>query len=124
MTAPPPPDRAPPTRASARPHPLVLGFAVLGGPAAWGAHLSLSYYLVPRACAGGTALVLHLVTLATAAVAVAAVVVAGRLRADADADGRDAPLRALATIGVLLGLLFLVATLVEGIPALVVGPCR
>lgn len=113
-----PPD-APPSR---RPHALLLAFGVLGGPSAWASHLGVSYYLVPRACAEGTALALHLATVAAVGVTVAALVVAGRLRAGAGAG--DAPVRALGTLGLLLGWLFLAATLAEGIPALFVAPCR
>lgn len=111
-----------PPNAPARPSPWLVAFAVLGSPAAWVTHLALSYYVVPRACAAGTSLGLHLVTVGTAAVAVAAIVAAARLRAGA--DGADGVLRTLATVGLLVGALFLLATLVEGIPVAFVDPCR
>lgn len=112
----------PPLGSSPRPSPILVAFAVLGAPAAWGAHLGLSYYAVPRACATGTTLWLHVITVATAAVAVGAMLAAGRLRAGP--GGRDEVRRSLGTVGLLLGALFLGATLVEGIPVLLVDPCR
>lgn len=112
MTTSPAPDRAPRS-------PWLLAFALGGGPVAWLVHLSLSYYLVPRACAAGTSLGLHLVTLASAAVAVAAVVASRRVRAGDDPRGRF-----LGTLGVLVGVLFLAAVLVEGLPVALIDACR
>lgn len=111
---------APSPGAAPRPGPWSLAFAVLGAPGAWLAHLSLSYLLVPRACGSGTSLWLHLVTAVTAAVALAATVVAARIRA---ASTATVP-QFVGTLGLFVGTLFLVATLVEGLPVLFIDPCR
>lgn len=111
----------PPAAPRPRPSPWLVAFATAGAPAAWLVHLSLSYYLVPRACAGSPVW-LHLVTLVTAAVAVAAIAAAARVRAGAGPS--DVALRYLGALGLLVGVLFLAATLAEGLPALLIDPCR
>jgi hypothetical protein len=106
-----------------RRRPASLGFAVLGAPAAWAAHLGLSYFIVPRACATGTTLWLHLVTAATAGVALAATVLAVQVRAGGRARD-DAGARFLGALGIVIGALFFAATLVEGLPVVFIDPCR
>lgn len=108
-------------RPPGRPAWPLLAFAAGGGPAAWAAHLGLSYLLVPESCRLGTAMVLHSLTLITAVVALAAVVVAGRtLRA----AGEDAVARFVGAVGLVVGGIFVAAILVAGIPSVLIDPCR
>lgn len=94
-------------------------FAVLGAPAAWFAHLSISYLIVPEACTAGTVAGMWVVSVVHLAVAVTAVVVSTRLWRGAASD-RD---RFLGVLGIGNGLLFVAVILVERIPVLAIDPC-
>ena len=103
----------------------VLWYAVLGGPLAWTAHLLSSYPLVPWACDAGSVLMLHAITAGAMAVALgAAVTGALALRRHPAGEGVSAGrARFMGRLGVLLGLLFAVAILAEGLPPLLSDPC-
>lgn len=103
------------------PHRGRLAFAVGGAPAAWASHLGLSYLIVPESCRWGTAAALHAVTAVTFAVALASVVVAVRLRSTPD-GGDDA--RFAGTAGFIIGGVFLVAIVAEGLLPFLLDPCR
>jgi hypothetical protein len=107
----------------------VLWLCLLVGPAAWTAHLLLSYVLVPVACATGLILLLHLVTLLTALATLAAAGVAylgwewlseGQRAGNNGSSGGS---RFLAASAVLLNGIFLFVILVEGIPTFYLSPC-
>lgn len=119
-----------------------LFFAVLGGPAAWTAHLLASYPLVSVACRMGTTAPLNIITGATALIAAAAAGTgwwayrrsreheASETRGDGHAaetrgDGHASETRAgfMGLVGLLLGLLFTFAILIEGLPPLLQDPC-
>jgi hypothetical protein len=110
----------------------VLWFALLGGPAAWTAHLLASYPLVLVSCRAGTTLILHSVTAATLIVAASASL-AGWLEwrrlgeGAAPAGGEEAiryrRARFMAVAGALLSGFFALVTLAEGVPVLFGDPC-
>lgn len=108
--------------ARSRPGRVTLAFAVLGAPAAWGTHLGLSYLIVPESCQAGTSLWLHAITVVTAVVGAAATVTAWRLlrrtRDEGDTGGGF-----VGGLGVVVGLLFTAALLVEGLPVALIDPC-
>lgn len=133
-----PPGLAPDDRAS------TIWLIVLAGAFIWFAHFGLVYLVAEAACrfdlldaevAGLT--VLAIVILVSTAIAVVATVIRAamarrRWRADPPDDansspgGLDHPLerdRALAFVGFILNLLFIVAILAVGLPALVLAPC-
>lgn len=110
-----------PPRRDDSPHRGRLAFAVGGAPAAWATHLGISYLIVPESCRWGTVAGLHAVTVVTLAVAVASLVVAGRLRSAADGDG-DAAFAG--TAGLIIGAIFLVAIVAEGMLPFLLDPCR
>jgi cytochrome c oxidase subunit I len=106
----------------------VLWLCLFAGPAAWTAHLLLSYPLVPWVCASGLPILLHLITLLTALVTLAAAVIAFRGWDQATQDTRPDDERAAATgylalTGVLMDGLFLFVIVVEGLPSFLLGPC-
>lgn len=110
-----------PQQSHDRPPAWTLGFATLGAPAAWAAHLGLSYLIVPESCRWGTTVGLHLVTLTMAVTGVVATLLAGRVLRHA---GDDAVERFVGSTGLVVGVLFTVAILVGGLPVWLVDPCR
>ena len=60
-----------------------LWYALFGAPVAWFISLSLAYFAVTRGCRAGTALPLHLLTVAGIAVGIGAGLTARRLWRDA-----------------------------------------
>lgn len=116
-----------------------LWFALLGGPAAWSAHLLASYPLVPVACRMGTTAPLNILTAVTAAIAVAAAGTGwwgyrrSRSTGDDGAPGHSAgPGRTggtesragfMAFAGLLLAILFTFAIVLEGLPPVLQDPC-
>lgn len=107
--------------------PPALWFGLLGGPAAWTAHLLISYGLVYVVCGTGGSLLLYLTTLVTAAIAAAAGIVAWRLwRRPQTATEENAAVAArngfAGFLGVLLSGLFLLVIVAEGLPPLFFQP--
>lgn len=114
-----------------------LWFGLLGGAAAWSAHLLASYPSVRVACAAGGEWLLHGITAVTALVAASATAVAWREWRAAGSDGglgsgvqpasTAGPdlgrVRFMAGLGTLLSLLFFVVTVVEGLPVFFADPC-
>jgi hypothetical protein len=108
----------------------LLWFALLGGPAAWTAHLLASYPLVPVACAAGSVMALHAVTAVSVAVATASGLTGWRecrrLRGRVAEDGEDVRVRRayfMAVSGMFLGGFFAFVTLAEGLPVFFGDPC-
>lgn len=101
-----------------------LWFALLGGPAAWTAHLLASYPLVPVACREGITWPLNVLTAATAAIALAAALTGWwafrRAGGRAAFDSRPA---FMALTGLLLSSLFTFAILLAGLPPILQDPC-
>jgi RsiW-degrading membrane proteinase PrsW (M82 family) len=102
-----------------------LIFAFLGGPIAWTLHLLLMYFFVAnRFSMGNTTLriLLIIITIALTLVCLASALVGWRSWQPADGDDRKTLLEPLsrsnfmARSGVLMGLLFALATFAEGIP--------
>lgn len=115
-----------------------LWFALLGGPVAWSAHLLGSYPLVSVSCRMGSTALLNVLTVVTAVIAAAAAVTGWwawrtAIRAGAGSGDRVAPGGGsdggldrpvfMALCGLLLGALFTVAILMEGLPPLLQDPC-
>lgn len=108
------------TEEHGRPAAHVLVLAVLGAPGAWAAHLGVSYLIVPESCRAGTPGWLHLVTALAVVAAAACTATAWRVLHGADGDR---PLRLLGGLGLVVGLLFTAAVLVQGLLVLLVDPC-
>lgn len=128
-----------------RPEPLRLGALLLAGPVIWMAHFMAVYLVIEAACAGSAGdsqvlglPVLSFVTLVATAVAVAAIAATTTVSYRAwraqerrfDGAAGDDPEQADATrdrsltfAGFLLGLLFALAVLYVGVPALWLSPC-
>ena len=106
-----------------------LAFAFLGGPVAWTLHLLITYFLVSyRAGLGdaGLRLLLLVVTVVLAGVAAAAALVGWREWTDDGPGARSFESAAtrsnfLARSGVLMGVLFGIATIAEFVPVLVLS---
>ncbi len=106
----------------------LLWFGVLVGPIGWAVRLQASYMLVTSACAAGSQLRIHLVTVVTALFALAGAFVAWRcMRALGEgstaASGAGGRSRFMAVGGIVISIWFFVQILVEGMPALIVGAC-
>ncbi len=120
------PVASPPKRAR---HLVLLWFGLLGGALAWTLRLAVAYALNPVACATGWTILIHLVTLVTALITLAAIVVAFRgwrtsgLGTRTEVGGPAGWSGFLSLLGVLLNLVFLLAILLEGSAAFVIGPC-
>jgi len=108
-----------------------LWFGLLGGPAAWTAHLLASYPLVPLACHRDLEIVLYGITALTGGVALAASLVAWHAwktlaRHDPEATvelARVRRARFMALSGAVLSGFFFIVTLVEGLPVPLQNPC-
>lgn len=124
------------SRPTGRDTPLaLLWFALLGGPAAWTAHLLGSYPLVPVACRMGTTAPLNILTAVTAVIALAAAATGWwayrRSRGPVGADpARGSGVEVaeprpafMGMLGLMLALLFAFAILMEGLPPVLQDPC-
>lgn len=110
-----------------------LWFALLGGPAAWTAHLLASYPLVPLACDTGSTAPLNILTVVTALIATAAAGTgwwayrrargAGAPDAPGAGDASESRAGFMGLAGLLVALLFTFAIVIEGLPPLLVDPC-
>jgi hypothetical protein len=117
--------------------PWLLWFGVLGGVAAWTAHLLVAWGLEEIACGSGSrstdvlgvplAVAITAVTVVALAVAVAALVVAWRLwrRTDVAADGEVRMGRAnfMALVGLWADVLFTLGILYGAVALLFIRPC-
>lgn len=121
--APPVPGDKPPPRHVPLP---ALWVALLGGPAAWSAHLLASYPLVSVACRMGTSAPLNVLTAIMALLAAAAAATGWWAWRSARADGAGGSESRVAFMGLgglLLGVLFAFAILMEGLPPVLQDPC-
>lgn len=107
--------------------PARLAVALVAGPAAWFARLSLSSALVPLACDEGATWLLHVVALLTAAVAVAGIAAVAvwrkRARAEPVEDDRSGILTFLLVGGLLVNGISLMLILMESAPIFFIDPC-
>lgn len=108
---------------------LALWFAVLAGPLAWMLGLNAQYGLVRVACARGSMLYLHAVTVLTLALALAGVWTAWREWRRTGREWPDERLgviprsRFMAVLGVLAGALFSLAIVCQWLANLFLNPC-
>jgi hypothetical protein len=108
---------------------LGLWYGLLGGPVAWLLGLQADYSLVRLACAKGTMLPLHLVSLATLLIALGAAAVAWRdwQRAGPEWPGEGGGVldrsRFMAAIGLGAGALFSLVILAQWLAKLFLDPC-
>lgn len=108
---------------------FLLWFGMLGGPAAGFFSIAINYPAVERACAVGSVLVLHLLTVVFLVIAVLAGLVSRRLRERTgrwpdDAGGLLARSRFMSTIGELTSCLAVVAIVMQWIPLFFIGACQ
>lgn len=104
----------------------LLWFALLGGPAAWTAHLLGSYPLVPVVCRMGTTAPLNILTAVTVTIALAAAASGWWAYQRSRGSGVEVaePRPAfMGMVGLMLALLFAFAILMEGLPPLFQDPC-
>jgi hypothetical protein len=109
---------------------LGQGAAVLGGPLVWLAQFQLNYALVPRMCAAGTALPLHLVFVVALLLVAGAGLLAWRTWRTAgagwpssDEGGPVGRSRLLGALGLMTSTLFSLVILAQWIPTFIVDPC-
>jgi hypothetical protein len=108
---------------------LGLWFALLGGPVAWMLGLGADYNLVRLACAKGTMLPLHLVSLATLLLAASAAAMAWRdwHRAGPEWPGEGGSVldrsRFMAAAGLGSGTFFSLVILAQWLAKLFLDPC-
>jgi hypothetical protein len=100
---------------------LVLGYALSAGVGWWVVHLCVAAALVSNACDhGGSNWSINVVTVVTALGCLSAVLASLRVHRLAQDDGR---LAALAIVSLLFNVIALAVTVLEGMPALFLGPC-
>jgi nitrogen fixation-related uncharacterized protein len=111
---------------------LSLWFGILGGAAAWGAHLAISYALVPLACAVGLEILLYMTIPATLMIAAAAILFSWRgwKRAQFPKDDIDNGhrividrVRFMALSGLVMSGFFLVVIIAQSVPIIMQSPC-
>jgi hypothetical protein len=103
----------------------VVWSAFLAGPLAWFALLQTNYALVHWACATGHAAVIRLLPVGALAIAAAAVVASWRAsRTSPPEDGTPVgATRFLASLGMALGVLFVLVIVATLLPTFVLPPC-
>jgi hypothetical protein len=108
-----------------RTHDRWLNFALVLAPAAWLAHLNISYAMVPESCADGSNLRHHVATAVCLLVALAAAAIAwsirGRIAGEALLEQQRT--KWMATFIVVLSLSMAVVIVAQEIPNLVMGAC-
>lgn len=102
--------------------------AFFGGPVWWGTHLGGTYWLVPRACAWGTDLPLHLLTVTMVLLCGRAwlsgvQLLRGARLADPAVDRTAQRDVFIGWTGILLATLFGAVTLYEGVPSWFLDAC-
>lgn len=123
------PESAAPSAPKVRPGGLRLWFGVIGGIAAWAAHLLALSALVQYTCnEPGTRWVLDAITVATALIALLAIwICVGILRGTSDDDEAFPSLggrtRFLGLFGLITGVVNLALILLEGSYAWFISPC-
>ena len=110
------------------PHPGWRWFAMLGGMSAYAAHLLVTYWSLPAACAYATRVPLYLATVALAAVAAAATIVGWRQRHQPDpqaiSDPRTVRRRFMSRVGVFLSFLATLTIIAAGAATPLFDPCQ
>ncbi len=111
------------------PSPGWLWVTLLAGPLAWFGHLNISYALVYLTCRPWGVLWLHLVTAAAVATIAVAMGVGWRRRnsqTHARSEMTEVPESGWQLVGILgrlLGLFFLLVTVMAGVASAMVSPC-
>jgi hypothetical protein len=116
-------------RPAALPSLVVLWFAILAGPVAWAAHLTIEYFLVTVHCqlnGGSTSLYMDAVTAATVVLCVAGGLVGLLIWRQLSGEHGSQVDRArfMAGAGVLLSLLFLVGIVLATVPVHALEACN
>ena len=99
---------------------LLLWSGALGGAVAWSLQLLAIYALLPLACGAGSTWPIHVVTLLAVVATLAACAAALAVRRR---EGATSAERWMTLASLLLNGLFLFSIVVEGLPALILGPC-
>lgn len=104
----------------------LLLFGLLGGPIAWAVQLEAQYMATPYLCGSRLAPLVHLATAFALAITGLALVAARRARSAGGDDGdvTDARARSMGAAGVYTSAFFLLVVVVQGLPALLLDPCR
>jgi hypothetical protein len=108
---------------------IALWFSVLIGPIAWALGLNAAYSLVLVACARGTMLPLHLVSLATLLLAIAGAAVGWRewrragLKIPDEGRGTIPRSRFMAALGLIGSVYFALVILAQWVGNLMLHPC-
>jgi hypothetical protein len=107
-----------------------LWFGVLGGPIIWAAHLQILYCLVPVYCRTGSALWMHVTSVACVVVSVAAGLTAwsclSRARAGDSPTDEEVPAARphfMALLGVANSALFTLIIIATAIASFMIDPC-
>lgn len=110
---------------------VVLGYATLGGIAAWFGHLNLMYFLVQPVCRLGGNWTFHVTSIVLLALALGSGWAAWRFRAQEprsddltrEVDARGTTLAFLGGFGIAASALTSLAIIAQWVPVLVIGPC-
>lgn len=102
-----------------------LNFALILAPAAWLAHLNVSYMMVPQSCVDGSNLKRHIATGVCLALALAAAAIAWRIRGTVTHESVLSEQRTkwVATFVVVLSLAMVLVIVAQEIPNIVMGSC-
>ena len=104
---------------------VLIGYSLTAGVVWWMIHLVGGAMLVPAACDHHLSWMLNVLTVVTALGAVSAIITSEMVRRwpspVAEANERN---RVLGLTGVLINTIALALILVEGVPTLLVSPCR
>lgn len=122
-------DLAPTTDPMSRRLWLVVGFAVLGSPIAWGLNLNINYFLVQPVCIMGGKIAMHITSAVLLAVALASVATSiwllarNRVPFRENAEGFDGWKAFVGLYGIATGLLFSLAIIAQWVPTFMFDAC-
>ena len=102
-----------------------LNFAMVLGPAAWLAHLNISYALVPESCLDGSKLKLHIATIVCVLIALSAAAIGWFIRGTMVDDGIPWKERTkwTANFVVILSISMAIVIVAQEIPNLILRSC-
>jgi hypothetical protein len=116
-------------RSMGEPGTLRLWFGTLGALVAWGIHFATTYPLVPLICATGWVWLLYIIAAVTFVVAVIAAIVSWFTWKGLPEEERGDLLRPgsrrgfMAFLGIIAGVIFIVAIILGTIPIFIIDPC-
>jgi hypothetical protein len=109
---------------------IALWVGLLAAPIVWFAQMETKYALVPSACATGSQMVLHVVSIVSLLIAAAAAILSWRnlsmsaSREKTDKSAKDSKrVRFMSQSGLILSCMFFLAIFAQEIPNMVIGPC-